>query len=326
MIRSRWLASSLIAALAAVGASSVLAQPLPAGVDDCVAKIKTLRAFDVAPAAQQNGSSPTLGEVCPDVADALAHNPWGEALAGVSPGDLETSAFIELTALVAGYQLKPDVDRRPLPGAAALDDVLAGLKLDKPAAPTIWQRIQQWYDDHFGASDDAARGWLGTWLRQFAPSERLVSYAVIILGIVLVAATIAIVHNELRVAGFFGGGILRKYSLLAQSASESEPDKPPDFDDVARAPLARRPVLLLALVLERLRARGVLPLRDSLTHRELLRAARLSTQQNAAFGAVLDAAERVTFADWRPEEQDVGRVLAHGRELLSSLPAEVGPK
>ena len=145
------------------------------------------------------------------------------------------------------------------------------------------------------------------------------------LGIVLVAVTIAIVHNELRVAGVFRGGVLRKYSPLDRS-SDTAPEQRGDFDDVARAPLARRPVLLLALVLQRLRARGVLSSRDSLTHRELLHAARLSAPQSAAFGAVLDAAERLTFTDWRPAAQEVEPVVARGRELLSSLPTEVERK
>jgi hypothetical protein len=329
VIPHRWVSALLVAAFAAVGAPSALAQGLPSGVDDCLAKIKAPRAPDAEAPPRRRGdptAAPTLGEVCPDVAAALGDNPWGEALAGVSPDDLETSAFVDLATLVARYERPPaDVERPPPPGAAALDDVLAELKLEKPAALTIWQRIQQWYDEHFGANGDEARGWLEKWLQRFAPSERLVSYFVIVLGIVLVAVTIAIVHNELRVAGVFRGGVLRKYTPLGQS-SGSEPQPRGDFDDVARAPLARRPVLLLALVLQRLRARGVLPSRDSLTHRELLHAARLSAPQSAAFGAVLDAAERVTFADWRPAEEDVGPVLARGRELLSSLPTEVGPK
>jgi len=41
---------------------------------------------------------------------------------------------------------------------------------------------------------------------------------------------------------------------------------------------------------------------------------------------VLDAAERVTFADWRPAEADVDSVLARGKQLLSSLAAEVASK
>jgi len=321
----RLLAASLVAAFAAIGASAALAGPLPAGADDCLAKIKALRATDAAAAVEGNNGPPRLGEVCPDVAAALAENPWGEALAGVSPDDLEASAFVELAALVAGYERPPgDAGRSAAPSTASLDGVLADLKLEKPPPLTIWQRIQQWYEEHFGASGDEARGWLEQWLQRFAPSEKWVSYFVIMLGIVLAAVTIGIVHNELRVAGVFRG-VVRKYSPLGPS-SEPESGQPRGFDDVVGAPLARRPVLLLALVLDRLRARGVLPLRDSLTHRELLGAARLSAPQSAAFGAVLDAAERVTFADWRPVEQEVEPVLARGRELLSSLPAEVAPK
>ena len=330
MSRRRWLAGSLVAVLAAVGATSALAEALPPGVGDCLAKIDALRAPTAGAAAQRNRAEAparTLGDVCPDFAAALEDNSWGEALAGVSPDDLETSAFVELTKLVEGYERPPAEARQPSPpSAAALDDALGELKLEKPAPLTIWQRIQQWYEEHFGASGDEARGWLEQWLQRFAPSDRLVSYFVIALGIVLVAVTVTIVFNELRVAGVLAGDVLRKYSPLAPSAPGSEPERARNFDDVTRAPLARRPVLLLALVLERLRARGATPLRDSLTHRELLGAARLSAQQSAAFGAVLDAAERVTFADWRPAEADVDPLLARGRELLSSLPAEAASK
>ena len=330
MIRRQWLARSLAAAVVVVGAASAVARPLPAGVGECLAQIEATRTSAAGEAAQGNEAATparTLADVCPDFAAALDDNSWGEALAGVSADQLETSAFLELTRLVERYETPPAGARRPSPpSAAALDDVLAELKLERPPPLTIWQRIQQWYDEHFGARGDEARGWLEQWLQRFAPSERFVSYFVIFLGIVLVAVTVAIVYNELRVAGVLAGGVLRKYSPLAPAAPDSDPERPRNFDDVARAPLARRPALLLALVLERLRARGVPLLRDSLTHRELLGAARLSPQQSAAFGAVLDAAERVTFADWRPAEADVDSVLARGKQLLSSLAAEVASK
>ena len=328
MIRCRRLAGSLVAAAAVVGASPALAQSLPPGVGECLANIDAIRAPDAA-AQRNNVAAParTLADVCPDLAAALEENSWGEALAGVTPDELETRAFVELTRLVERYETPPtDVQRPPSPRAGALDDVLAELKLEKPPPLTIWQRIQQWYDEHFGASGDEARGWLEQWLQRFAPSDRLVSYFVIVLGIVLVAATVAVVYNELRVAGVLAGGVLRKYSPLAPAVPGSDPERLRSFDDVTRAPLARRPVLLLELVLERLRGRGVPALRDSLTHRELLGAARLSAPQSSAFGAVLDAAERVTFADWRPAEADVDSVLARGRELLSSLSTEVASK
>src|SRR5262249_45597702 len=148
-------------------------------------------------------------------------------------------------------------------------------------------------------------------------------YLVLLLGVVLVAATAVVVVNELRVAGVLAGGVLGKYTQLAQSAADSPDARPRDLADVASAPFARRPVLLLALVLDRLRARGRVPLRDRLTHRELLRAAAgLSAEQSAAFAAIVGAAERVTFADWRPEERDVEGLVATGRTLLASFPVD----
>jgi hypothetical protein len=40
------------------------------------------------------------------------------------------------------------------------------------------------------------------------------------------------------------------------------------------------------------------------------------------FGAVVGAAERVTFADWRPEPVEVEELVARGAVLLESLAAE----
>jgi hypothetical protein len=330
VIPRRWFRASLVAALAMLGAAAGLSQPLPPGVDDCLAAIERLRTATKSAATEPDArerSAPVLGDVCPDVAAALDASPWGEALAGVSARELEPSAFVDLTKLVASYERPAAAGAVPAPSAAVLDDVLAGLKLEKPTTElTLWERIQRWYDEHFGASSDEARGWLETWLRRFAPSDAWVGYFVIVLGIALVGGTVAIIVNELRVAGVLAGGVLRKYSPLSSSTSEPEQPRARDLDDVMRAPLRRRPALLLALVLERLRSRGALPLRDSLTHRELLRAAHLSAEQRAAFGAVVGAAERVTFADWQPTERDVDPLLARGRELLSSLPVEAATK
>jgi hypothetical protein len=90
-----------------------------------------------------------------------------------------------------------------------------------------------------------------------------------------------------------------------------------------QAPLGRRPALLLALVLDRLRAGSRASLRDSLTHRELLGAAHsLSAEQSDAFRVVVDAAERATFGGWRPDASACEGLIDRGRVLLAALPAE----
>ena len=181
MIGRRWLGGSLVAALAVVGAGSALAQALPPGVGDCLANIDAMRAPAAGAAGQRDRvAAPvrTLADVCPDFAAALEDNSWGEALAGVSPDELETSAFVELARLVERYERPPAGVRRPSqPSAAALDDVLAELKLEKPPPLTIWQRIQRWYDEHFGASGTrrAAGSRIGSALCRFRRSSSATS-------------------------------------------------------------------------------------------------------------------------------------------------------
>jgi hypothetical protein len=298
---------------------------LPPGADDCLARIEQVRAAGAAVRAEPNAASaaaPVLADVCPEFAAALADSAWGDALVGVSADGLRTSAFLQLAKLVKSYERAAANEQ--LPRAAPLDDVLSELKLDEPTvAPTIWERIRMWFDEHFGARDAASPEWLAKWLKALSPSERFVRYFVIALGIVLAAATAVVVLNELRVAGLLAGGVLRKYSPLTTSDAEPRDFAPRDWDDIARAPLARRPALLLAIVLDRLRERGRAP-RDSLTHRELLHAGTgFDAEQSAAFEAVVTAAERVTFADWRPVDSELDGVLARGRALLASFATDV---
>lgn len=317
MSRLRLLCSPALAALVAIGAAPASAQSLPPGVEDCVALIKQDRAADA------DAEPAVLGDVCPELAAAIDDGPWGEALAQVWADEMSPTAFLELTELVTAYEQPAATAFAPR--SESLDESIAALNLKKPPGLTIWQRIQRWFDEQFGSPGEDTESWLQKWLEHLSLSELVVRYLMVVLGIVLVVATVIVVVNELRVAGVLAGGVLRKYAPLDPSAREPAEAPPRDFEDVARAPLARRPVLLLALVLERLRGRGRVPLRDSLTHRELLGAAAgLSGEQSAAFGVVVGAAERVTFGDWRPEERDVEGIVASGRTLLASLSADEG--
>ncbi len=205
--------------------------------------------------------------------------------------------------------------------------MLAALELREPETQlSLWERVQKWLDERLGSRDGGAGRWIDDWLGNLSVPERFVRYFLIVLGVLLVAATAAVIVNELRIAGVLAGGALRKYSPLAARDADGAAAVR-DFDDIARAPVARRPALLLLLVIERLRARAkTAPLRDSFTHRELVAAADdLSVEQSAALRAVAGAAERATFGDWRPEERDVDDVVARGRSLVASLSEERSP-
>lgn len=318
MSRLRFFFVSAVAAMAVICAAHARAQSLPPGVEDCLAAIRQERSADA------DAEPPVLGDLCPDLAAAIDEGPWGEGLAQSWANDLSPNAFLELTELVAVYE-RPAAGEGFTLRSESLDESIAALKLEKPAGLGLWERIQRWFDEQFGSRGQETKGWLEKWLEHLSPSERVVRYLMVALGLLLVVATVLVVVNELRVAGVLAGDVVRKYAPLERVGPETGQARPRDLDDVARAPLARRPVLLLALVLERLRARGRPPLRDSLTHRELLGAAAgLSAEQNTAFAAVVGAAERVTFGDWRPEERDVDAVVENGRTLLASFAAEEG--
>jgi hypothetical protein len=305
----------------AVGAGAARAQPLPPGVDGCLARIEQQRSDAADSGRGREPAVPRLGEICPELATAVDEGTWGQALPGISAADLTPAAFEALTRIAADYE-RPSSGQIDL-SAAALDDALDELELrEAPEQLSIWERIRRWYDEHFGAERDETRSWLERWLEGFSVTERAIRYLMIALGVLVVAATAAIVWNELRVAGVLAGGLVRKYSPFANATAESEP-RPKDIDDVLRAPLLSRPALLLALVLDRLRAREQAPLRDSLTHRELLRAAKgLSAEQSDAFRVVVGAAERTTFGGWRPDEASAEALLERGRALIASLGPE----
>jgi hypothetical protein len=291
---------------------------LPPGVDDCLDSVQQLP-----PPAEQPGRDddarrgpPTLAEVCSELAARIDASSWADALGG----DAESLSPDTLRALAR----VADSYRQPAPqrdiSSAALDEALDGLQSPPPKSPTLLERIQRWLDEHFARGDGARSRWLEDWLAQLSVPELIVRYLVISLGILLVIATAAIIVNELRVAGVLAGDTLRKFSPPGSGEPGEGDPVAHDLDDIARAPLARRPALLLKLVLERLRAGGHARLRPSLTHRELVAAVDgLRVEQNDALRAVAVAAERVTFGDWLPAQRDVDEVVASGRSLLASL-------
>jgi hypothetical protein len=320
--------ATFVAIVGALAAASASAQPLPSGAHDCLARIEQARVSDATAAAEPKAAPaavPVLRDLCPEFAVALGESAWNDAFVGVYADELRANAFVELTKLLASYERAAANQRGPR--AAELDGVLAELTLDEPTAtPTLWERIRIWVDEHFGGRNAVTPEWLSKWLEELSPSERVVRYLVIALGMLLAAATMAIVLNELRVAGVLAGGVLRKYSPLTAPDAEPCESAARNWDDIARATLARRPALLLAIVLDRLRQRGRAP-RDSLTHRELLRVGTgFDAEQSAAFAAIVAAAERVTFGDWRPVDGELDGVLARGRALLESFATDVPRK
>ena len=309
------------AALAAMSAGAASAQRLPEGVAECRSRMAGQQTEAEEAGAGRRSYPSRVGDLCPELAEAIDGGAWGGALADAGARDLTATSLGELAELAEAY-VRP-ANAGPELATAALDEALEELELlETPTSLSIWDRIQKWFDEHLGTQGDEARGWLERWLQDLSVPERLIRYAVIALGLLIVAATAVIVWNELRVAGVLAGGALGKYAPLTRDSAAAE-RRPRDLDDVLQAPLGRRPALLLALVLDSLRSRSPASVHDSFTHRELLGAARgLSAEQSKAFHVVVDAAERATFGGWRPDAPACDGLVERGRALLASLSCE----
>jgi hypothetical protein len=309
-----------VCTLACVATGTVCAQVLPAGTAECLERIDR----QTLPTDGDRPEPPLLGEVCPEIVDDINDGIWGQALARGLAEDLSGAAFVTLTDVVAEY----DSARAAIAiSPATLDAALAETAtLVPPTELSIWERAMQWLQERLGrAPDDGASGferWLAQWLEDFSVSERWLTVALALIGIVLVIATALIVVNELRAAGLLVRRTPRGAAADDGAALGAELPRVRTIDDLRRAPLSRQPALLLALVLELLRQRSPIP--HSATHRELLARTDLRTEQRATFATVVGAAERATFGGWQPAPTELTELLAGGESLIRDLSVEDG--
>lgn len=315
----------LPAAAGLLASGNVCAQSLPDGADACLAALE-------APAIADEAGAATIGEACPDFAAALADNIWGELLPADGVSTLGAAALSDLTTLAGRYAGTPAGE---VSAAGDLDAVVAQLRPFEPLAqPSLWERlfawIGRWLDESTGETGDR----FVEWLRNLVIPEQWNDVAVWAFALLALATVAVVVANEIRHAGVLRAG--------RRSAPGAGPGKGPHtrsghalrLADLARLPPREQPPALLALVVDRLRARDPGAVRDSSTHREI--AARFASAQARAgahgesaagarhaeaLAAVAGAAERVTFAGWVPQPQELEPVLASGRDLLAALDA-----
>lgn len=314
----RAAAALIVAVACAAAAGRGYSQTLPPGAGACRATIEQQRTANAEPAAN---APQRLGDVCPNLVEALDHNVWGQMLVDDSAGDLLPNEFVVLVNLADSYESAPG--RAPI-STAALDAAVAQVETGVlPPPPSFWDRVMQWLQERFGSDETQSPGWLEQWLKGLSVPERVTRYIVVALAVLLAAATAAVVLNELRAVGAFGKAAARRVRSGGLDVPLAGPGgRPRNLADVRRAASALQPALLLSLIVERLKSRA--PLRDSLTHRELVRASdvALTGAQVESLRSVAGAAERVTYGDWRPAADDVEAVVADGETLLGSLDDE----
>ena len=159
---------------------------------------------------------------------------------------------------------------------------------------TRWERFKRWLKDKLeNRKEDDDAGWLEKLARQFKTSEGVAQF-ITYTGYAMVGVLVALViWSELRAAGFFGG--VRRASSRQSPAAEWR--RRLLLADVAKAPLAERPGMLLRLLGEALTRAQRLPAAEGLTATAIARRARLdSADEREALRAVGATAEVVRYA------------------------------
>lgn len=226
--------------------------------------------------------------------------------------DLSAGGLRELRGMLQ-RELAPMRPSVGVPAVERVPAVLASLERDDPERSGWWARTRKWLRGLFETPAEVPdEGWLNRMIGQSGLSQtviELVSY-VALMFVVLLA--VAIVVNELRVAG-----ALRRRLAILRDAPVGSLDKGVSWEEVGKAALAERPGLLLELLAARLvkAPRG-------LTGRELAHAAQLGSEEDRHLLMMLaEAAERVRFSNTSVPEEVLSRALEGGRVLFQRVSA-----
>ncbi|HEX5420485.1 MAG TPA: hypothetical protein VFY39_10840 [Gammaproteobacteria bacterium] len=353
MIRGLWSCTLGAALLAASGPAP--AQGLPAGAADCLSRLEqtsgagnasSVRGIedssgDDAAAGRSPGASDSgaahlrqrgraqtnarLGNACPELAKTLAAGSWGASFAGKGAADLTAVELRQLIELVRHYEAAPAAGQKL--AAADLRPIVAGLEpFDRPPKQSLWDRFLAKLRGWLGLDDRAANGWLANWLRRLSIPASWIRVIVYSLALLAVAGAAAVLLNELRRAGMLGRRGRRKDSE-AKGFGVREGGEPAalTFEAVRRASPAKQPGLLFALIAAHLRTRFGERVRDSATHREIVRTAgSLGLVSAGPLGSVASAAESATFGGRVPPAEQLEAVLADGAAVLRELDEKRG--
>ena len=252
---------------------------------------------------------------CPELLPALASAPWRELLPrtlrerGEEISAESLQALEDLVRQSAGGN-----SQRTAPTRDRLEPVLAGLGEQGVQGATRWERFKRWLKDKLdNRKDDDESGWLERMAPQFKTSEGVAQF-ITYTGYVMVGILVLyVIWSELRAAGLFGGA--RRGSARTHPAAEWR--RRLLLADVAQAPLAERPGMLLRLLGEALTRAQRLPAADGLTVTAIAERARLdSAGDREELRRVGATAEAVRYAPNAPPDAEIEGTVATAKSLL----------
>ena len=252
---------------------------------------------------------------CPELLPALASAPWRDLLPQTlreRRDEISAESLRVLAELVrkAGSAAK----LRDAPSREKLEPVLVGLGAKGQEGATRWDRFKRWLKEKLeNRKDDDETSALEKWSRQFQTSEGI-AQAITYAGYVMVGVLMLfVIWSELRAAGLLG----RARRGHGAESPAAQWRRRLMLSDIAAAPLADRPGMLLRLLGEALTRAERLPAADGLTAATIVRRATLdSEQERAALAQIATTADTVRYGSNPPPEEQLEGTVNSAKALL----------
>lgn len=255
---------------------------------------------------------------CPELMTALASAEWRGLLPPTLRERRDEISAQGLHALVTLVkQSQEGAARREAPARERLDPVLADLGDKGDKGLTRWERFKRWLKEKFeNREEDDEAGWIDKLARQLKTSEGVAQF-ITWTGYVMVGVLVGVViWAELRASGLFGGA--RRGSARGNPMAEWR--RRLQLADVAEAPLAERPGMLLRLLGEALTRSRRLPAADGLTAAAIADRARLeSSEEREELRRVGATADAVRYAPVAPPDEAIEGTVDAAKALLEKF-------
>lgn len=303
------LSIAVLCVICTLSPNVVADDPLANLADDCQALI----ALQKDSALQQDSKTEDVlvASACPQLAAALRDSKWRDTLIGTTPDTLTIEQVRDFVILTERYaapaQSNPSLTRQ------SLDSILKELPTPRTEERSVWDRIWDWLKATFESQTETDLATLLERLTGWIKADWILS--MIQLGFAgAAAAAVVIFVRELRRAGVFG-----KRNQPVDRTDQPSAAAPHD-SVLADVPPRSQPAFLLGVVVRRLQGSALPAQAPSMTIHEIRQQViSLAEPVQQQFLGLASGAERIAYADWQPDESQLGDLITTGENLLQSL-------